>query len=86
MCPIDIIDGFKHSTEHHVIKLSEVDLYYGDGDSVIIAVLKVYVFPVRIVRNQKLINQCGVNYFRNILDFNAFKNPIKINDLKIFYY
>ena len=45
------------------MKSLELDLYYGDSDSDIIAALKADVHPVRIVRHQKSINQYGANYF-----------------------
>ena len=84
-CPSETIDGFKHTTKHRVMKLLDLDLYYGDGDSDIVAALKADVFPVRIIRHQKSIDQYGANYFGNTLDGNTHKNPFKIDDLNVFY-
>ena len=84
-CPSETLEGFKHTTKHRVMKSLELDLYYGDSDSDIIAALKADVHPVRIVRHQKSINQYRANYFGNTLDGDSHKNPFKVNDLNVFY-
>ena len=63
----------------------ELDLYYGDADSDIIAALKADVHPIRVIRHKKSIEQYGSNYFGNTLDGESQKNPFSNKDLKIFY-
>ena len=62
-----------------------LDLFYGDADTDMIAALKANVHPVRIVRHKKSIEQYGKNYFGNVLKGKSKKSPFKIDDLKIFY-
>ena len=84
-CPKEIINGKPYTTKHHTMEKLELDLYYGDADSDIIAALKADVHPIRIVRHESSINQYGKNYFGNTLDGKTKKNPFGSKDLKIFY-
>ena len=67
------------------MKKLNLDLFYGDADTDIIAALKANVHPVRIIRHNESIEQYGNNYFGNVTDGEKGKNPFEMNDLKIFY-
>ena len=84
-CPSETIDGMRHTTKHHIMKRLKLDLFYGDGDSDMVAALKADVHPIRIIRHKKSITQYGSNYFGNTLDGETKKNPFVFDDLKIFY-
>ena len=84
-CPSEKIDGIKYTTKHLKMISLDLDLYYGDADSDIIAALKADVHPIRIVRHKKSIEQYGSNYFGNTLDGKSEKNPFSSKDLMIFY-
>ena len=84
-CPKEYISGTPYTTKHRTMKKLQLDLFYGDADSDIIAALKAGVHPIRIVRYKDSINQYGQNYFGNILNGKTKKNPFGIDDLKIFY-
>ena len=84
-CPSEYIDGFRHTTKHHIMKKLKLDLFYGDGDSDMVAALKADVHPVRIIRHKNSITQYGPNYFGNTLDGETKKNPFKFDDLRVFY-
>ena len=47
--PSEKINGKNHTTKHRIMKRLNLDLFYGDGDSDIIAALKAGIHPVRIV-------------------------------------
>ena len=74
-----------HTTKHRIMKRLNLDLFYGDGDSDIIAALKAGAHPVRIVRNDSSISQYGPNYFGNILNGRTKNNPYNREDLNTFY-
>ncbi len=84
-CPSEKIDGIKYTTKHLKMISLELDLYYGDADSDIVAALKADVHPIRVVRHKKSIEQYGSNYFGNTLDGSSNKNPFSGKDLEIFY-
>ena len=84
-CPKEYISGTYYTTKHRTMKKLQLDLFYGDADSDIIAALKAGVHPIRIVRYSDSINQYGQNYFGNILDGETKKNPFGADELKIFY-
>ena len=83
--PSEMINGKKYTTKHRFMKRLNIDLFYGDGDSDIIAALKAGVHPVRIVRHESSILQYGPNYFGNTLNVQTKDNPYNKEDLKIFY-
>ena len=84
-CPKESIDGKRFTTKHYQMKKLNLDLFYGDADTDMIAALKASVHPVRIVRHNESIKQYGNNYFGNVTDGEKEKNPFQMNDLKIFY-
>ena len=84
-CPNEIMNGIKYTTKHRKMISLKLDLYYGDGDSDIVAALKADVHPIRIIRHEESIEQYGANYFGNTLDGKSERNPFSINDLRIFY-
>lgn len=84
-CPSETIDGIRHTTKHHVMEKLKLDLFYGDGDSDMVAALKANVHPIRIIRHKKSITEYGPNYFGNTLDGKSKKHPFAFDDLEIFY-
>tara|TARA_Y100001970_G_scaffold190832_1_gene232091 strand:+ start:213 stop:893 length:681 start_codon:yes stop_codon:yes gene_type:complete len=84
-CPSRTINGISHTTKHLVMEQLKLDLFYGDGDSDIVAALKADVHPIRIIRHKNSIIQYGPNYFGNTLDGASKKNPFTFDDLKYFY-
>ena len=84
-CPKKMINGKRFTTKHHTMEKLDLDLYYGDADSDMVAALKAGVRPVRIVRHDKSVSQYGKNYFGNTLDGKSKENPFATEDLKIFY-
>lgn len=83
--PSEEINGKNHTTKHRIMERLNLDLFYGDGDSDIIAALKAGVHPVRIVRNDSSISQYGPNYFGNTLNGRTKNNPYNREDLNTFY-
>ena len=84
-CPKESINGKRFTTKHYQMKKLNLDLFYGDADTDMIAALKAKVHPVRIVRHNESIEQYGNNYFGNVTDGEKEKNPFQMNDLTIFY-
>ena len=83
-CPKESIDGKRYTTKHYQMKKLNLDLFYGDADSDMIAALKANVHPVRIVRHNMSIEQYGKNYFGDLTNKDS-GNPFEMNDLKTFY-
>ena len=83
--PSEKINGKNHTTKHRIMKRLNLDLFYGDGDSDIVASLISGVYPVRIVRHESSILQYGPNYFGNTHSGNSNKSPFNSKDLAIFY-
>ena len=83
-CPKESIDGKRYTTKHYQMKKLNLDLFYGDADSDMIAALKANVHPVRIVRHNMSIEQYGKNYFGDLTNRDS-GNPFEMNDLKTFY-
>lgn len=83
-CPKESIDGKRYTTKHYQMKKLNLDLFYGDADSDMIAALKANVHPVRIVRHNMSIEQYGKNYFGDLTKRDS-GNPFEMNDLKTFY-
>ena len=84
-CPKESINDKRFTTKHYQMKKLNLDLFYGDADTDMIAALKASVHPVRIVRHNESIEQYGNNYFGNVKDVEKDRNPFQMNDLKIFY-
>ena len=83
--PKEKIDGKRHTTKHRIMKRLELDLFYGDGDSDMVAALKAGVHPIRIVRHKRSIIKYGPNYFGNTLDGETKQYPYGSDDLSVFY-
>jgi len=83
--PKETINGKRFTTKHRVMKNLNLDLYYGDSDTDMIAAIKAGVQPVRIVRHTSSVEQYGSNYFGNTLNQNSDKYPFSGGDLQIFY-
>ena len=79
------IDGKKYTTKHRVMAYLDLDIYYGDADSDIIAALKAKVHPVRVVRHISSVKSYGDSYFGNLTKERTIDNPFQMDDLKIFY-
>ncbi len=84
-CPKETINGKRFTTKHRTMKKLNLDLFYGDADSDMVAALKAGVQPIRIVRHDKSVSQYGKNYFGNTLDGKSKENPFTTKDLEIFY-
>ena len=80
-----MINGKRFTTKHRTMEKLNLDLFYGDADSDMVAALKAGVRPIRIVRHDKSVSQYGKNYFGNTLDGKSKENPFATEDLKIFY-
>ena len=84
--PKEKIDGNKFTTKHKVMKYLDLDMYYGDSDSDIMAAIKADVYPIRIVRHHSSVKQYSSNYFGNtLLKDKSIKTPFNSHDLKLFY-
>ncbi len=83
--PKERIGNFRYTTKHRRLRQLEIDLYYGDSDSDIIAALKADVNPVRVVRHPLSIYQYGKNYFGDATDGESAAAPYSFDDLKRFY-
>ncbi|MFC1760421.1 hypothetical protein ACFLZD_02745, partial [Candidatus Neomarinimicrobiota bacterium] len=59
--PKEYVDGFKYTTKHRVMEQLDIDIYYGDSDTDIIAAIKADVHSVRIVRSNASIKEYGGN-------------------------
>jgi acid phosphatase class B len=75
----------RYTTKQRVMKALDLDLFYGDADTDMIAALKADVHPVRVVRHPTSIQQWGDNYFGNTLDGNSPAAPFSTDDLARFY-
>ena len=83
--PKDMLNGRKYTSKHRKMNELELDLYYGDSDTDIIAALKAGIHPVRVIRHQKSLDQYGANYFGNTTKGDTHKTPFDAQDLNIFY-
>ena len=83
--PKEYLNGFKYTTKHRKMIDLDLDIYYGDSDTDIIAAIKADVHPVRIVRSNASIKEYGGNYFGNMHDGESPDAPFKKKDLKYFY-
>ena len=83
--PKEKIGDKRFTTKHKKMKELDLDVYYGDSDSDIIAALKAGVHPVRVVRNIESIDSYPNNYFGDVTKGNVKEFPFDKKDLKIFY-
>jgi len=83
--PKEYVNGFKYTTKHRKMNELDLDIYYGDSDTDIIAAIKADVHPVRIVRSNASIKEYGGNYFGNTHDGESDAAPFIKRDLKYFY-
>ncbi|NOZ04454.1 MAG: hypothetical protein GXO92_07625 [FCB group bacterium] len=83
--PKEEIGGKRFTTKQRVMKALNLDIFYGDADTDIIAALKADVHPVRIVRHPSSIKQYGSNYFGNTLIGTTDEAPFTASDLEQFY-
>jgi len=83
--PSERIDGKKYTTKHRVMSYLDLDIYYGDADTDIIASLKADVYPVRVIRHKSSILSYGDNYFGDVTRQKDLEHPYEMNDLEIFY-
>jgi len=83
--PKEYVNGFKYTTKHRIMEKLDIDIYYGDSDTDIIAAIKADVHPIRIVRSDASIKEYGRNYFGDTHDGESAEAPFKKKDLKYFY-
>ncbi|MCK4903434.1 MAG: hypothetical protein KAS35_02000 [Candidatus Marinimicrobia bacterium] len=83
--PKEYINGFKYTTKHRKMNELDLDIYYGDSDTDIIAAIKADVHPVRIVRSNASIKEYSGNYFGNTQDGKSHEAPFGEKDLRYFY-
>jgi len=83
--PKEYVDGFKYTTKHRVMEKLDIDIFYGDSDTDIIAAIKADVHAVRIVRSNASIKEYGGNYFGDTHDGKSAEAPFDKKDLKQFY-
>jgi acid phosphatase class B len=83
--PKETVDGKRFTTKHQVMKALDLDLFYGDADTDIIAALKAGVQPVRIIRTAASVAQYGANYFGNTNHPVPPAYPFTKEDLARFY-
>ncbi len=84
-CPKEFVGDFRFTTKHRKMNDLDIDIYYGDSDTDIVAAIKADVHPVRIVRNDESIKEYGGNYFGDTNKGNSAKSPFDKIDLKMFY-
>ena len=83
--PKEKIGEHLFTTKHRIMEKLELDLYYGDSDSDMIAALKANVQPIRIIRHPLSVEQYGNNYFGDTSKGNAQKYPFTKENLRTFY-
>ncbi len=83
--PKQTLGDQRYTTKHRRMKKLDLDLYYGDSDTDIIAALKAGVHPVRVVRHQSSIDQYGKNFFGDTTDGTTIAAPFSDLDKQLFY-
>lgn len=76
---------FRYTTKHRKMRELELDIYYGDSDTDMVAAIKADVHPVRVVRSDASIKEYGGNYFGDTNKGNSAKSPFDRTELEIFY-
>lgn len=82
--PKETIAGRRFTTKHRMMKALDLDLYYGDSDTDIIAALKAGVHPVRIVRHRQSVDQYAANFFGDTKKGDQEEAPFNARDLQVF--
>ena len=83
--PKEDVGDFRYTTKHRVMKKLDIDIFYGDSDTDIIAAIKADVHPVRILRCDESIESYGGNYFGDTNIGNSAEAPFNKDDLDLFY-
>jgi acid phosphatase class B len=83
--PKENYKDFRYTTKHLLMRKLDLDIYYGDSDTDIIAALKANVHPVRIIRSAESIKEYGGNYFGDTNKGDTAKAPFNKSDLEQFY-
>ncbi len=83
--PKEEIENQRFTTKHRKMNDLNLDLYYGDSDTDIIAALKASVHPVRVVRSSASLKEYSSNYFGNTQNGVEKETPFDAKDLEIFY-
>lgn len=83
--PKEDIGDFRYTTKHRKMKELEIDIFYGDSDTDMVAAIKADVHPVRILRCNESIEAYGGNYFGDTNKGNSDKSPFDKEDLELFY-
>ena len=83
--PKEDVGDFRYTTKHRKMNELDLDIYYGDSDTDIVAAIKADVHAVRIIRSNASIKEYGGNYFGNTHEANSDRAPFNKKDLKYFY-
>jgi hypothetical protein len=83
--PKESLGEYRYTTKHKPMQKLNIDIYYGDSDTDIMAAIKADVHAVRIVRSDSSIVEYGSNYFGNTLNPERPKAPFDRDDLEKFY-
>lgn len=84
-CPKEQIGDHRYTTKHRKMTELEMDLYYGDSDSDMMAALKADVHPVRIVRHDMSLETYSTNYFGGLSTEAEDKHPFSRKEITPFY-
>ena len=83
--PKETVAGFRYTSKHRLMTDLDIDIFYGDSDTDIIAAIKAGVHAVRIVRSDSSIAEYGSNYFGNTLKATGPEAPFTRQELDTFY-
>jgi hypothetical protein len=83
--PKESLGEHRYTTKHKLMQKLNIDIFYGDSDTDMIAAIKADVHAVRIVRSDSSIVEYGSNYFGNTLNPEEPKAPFDRDDLEKFY-
>ncbi|MEE9190176.1 MAG: HAD family acid phosphatase [Candidatus Neomarinimicrobiota bacterium] len=83
--PKETVGDFRYTTKHKIMLKLDLDIYYGDSDTDMIAAIKADVHGVRIIRSDLSIAEYGSNYFGNTLKPGNPESPFSREDINLFY-
>jgi len=83
--PKEDVGDFRYTTKHRKMTELDLDIYYGDSDTDIVAAIKADVHAVRVIRSNASIKEYGGNYFGDTHDGESAESPFDKRDLKSFY-
>jgi acid phosphatase class B len=83
--PKETVGEFRYTTKHKIMQKLDLDIYYGDSDTDMIAAIKADVHGVRIIRSDLSIAEYGTNYFGNTLKPGNPESPFSREDINLFY-